>query len=261
MSKHKLTQKKMKFFRLLSMASTLLLYTTISYAQIDRATKQLKNKLSAVTRINNQLTEENKNLHSYLRQLNQTISNVRDSLNSQIELSKKKDFESKKWQESTFNVNKTLQSTQKDLTTAQDEIRRIKYENEILKDPAVVRIYDVSAAKATDALVARLSESSLGFQFDEENGSIKATKQFDNNAEAWWVFDKTIDVLLELNLRVAPHLYDPNRSVVYGSTNLLEKIRYSNKQYSPQEDTDKIKLYQEKALRLLEMNIRKTAVK
>jgi hypothetical protein len=170
-------------------------------------------------------------------------------------------FESKKWQESTFNVNKTLQSTQKDLTTAQDEIRRIKYENEILKDPAVVRIYDVSAAKATDALVARLSESSLGFQFDEENGSIKATKQFDNNAEAWWVFDKTIDVLLELNLRVAPHLYDPNRSVVYGSTNLLEKIRYSNKQYSPQEDTDKIKLYQEKALRLLEMNIRKTAVK
>lgn len=251
----------MIFFRLLFIVSTLLLYTTLSYAQIDRATKQLKNKLSAVTRLNNQLTEENKNLHSYLRQLNQTISNVRDSLDSQIDLSKKIDFESKKWQESTFNVNKTLQTTQKDLTTAQDEIRRIKYENEILKDPAVVRIYDVSAAKVKDALVSRLSEASLGFQFDEENGSIKATKQFDSNAEAWWVFDKTIDVLLELNLRVAPHLYDPNRCLVYGSTNLLEKIRYSNKQYSPQEDTDKIKLYQEKALRLLEMNIRKTAVK
>ena len=251
----------MKPLKLLSIASVVLLYSTNTYSQIDRATKQLKSKLSVVTRLNNQLTEENKNLHSYLRQLNQTISNVRDSLNTQIDLSKKLDFESKKWQESTFNVNKTLQSTQKDLTTAQDEIRKIKYENEILKDPAIVRIYDISAAKAKEALIARLSESSLGFQFDEENGSIKATKQFDGNAEAWWVFDKTIDVLLELNIRVAPHLYDPNRCVVYASTILLEKIRYSNKQYTPQEDIDKIRLYQEKALRLLEMNIRKTNLK
>ena len=251
----------MKLLKLLYIASVLLLYPISSQAQIDRATRQLKNKLSTANRLNNQLTEENKNLHNYLRQLNQTVSNVRDSLNIQIDLSKKLDFESKKWQESTFNVNKTLQATQKDLATAQDEIRKTKYENEILKDPAIVRIYDISAAKAKEALIARLSESSLGFQFDEENGGIKATKQFDSNAEAWWVFDKTIDVLLELNLRVAPHLYDPNRCVVYGSTILLEKIRYSNKQYTPQEDIDKIRLYQEKALRLLEMNIRKTNLK
>lgn len=251
----------MKFLKLLSIASVFLLCSISTQAQIDRATKQLKSKLTVATRLNNQLTEENKNLHSYLRQLNQTISNVRDSLNTQTDLSKRLDFESKKWQESTFNVNKSFQATQKDLATSQDEIRKLKYENEILKDPTVVRIYDVSAVKVKDALITRLSEASLGFQFDEENGSIKATKQFDSNAEAWWVFDKTIDVLLELNLRVAPHLYDPNRCVVYGSTNLLEKIRYSNKQYSPQEDTDKIRLYQEKALRLLEMNIRKVAVK
>lgn len=253
----------MKSLKLLSIATVFLLYSISTQAQINKATKQLKSKLSVVTRLNNELTEENKNLHSYLRQLNQTVSNVRDSLNAQTDLSKKLDFESKKWQESTFNVNKTLQATQKDLATAQDEIRKIKYENEILKDPTIVRIYDVSAAKAKEALTARLSENSLGFQFDEEasTGNIKATKQFDSNAEAWWVFDKTIDVLLELNLRVAPHLYDPNRCVVYGSTNLLEKVRYSNKQYTAQEDTDKIKLYQEKALRLLEMNIRKAAVK
>ncbi|MDZ7935440.1 MAG: hypothetical protein U5M51_10880 [Emticicia sp.] len=251
----------MKLFKLLSLAGVLLLCSINSQAQIDRATKQLKSKLSIANRLNTQLTEENKNLHSYLRQLNQIISNVRDSLNAQTDLSKRLDFESKKWQESTFNVNKSFQVTQKDLATSQDEIRKLKYENEILKDPTIVRIYDVSAAKVKDTFTTRLNEASLGFQFDEENGSIKATKQFDSNAEAWWVFDKTIDVLLELNLRVAPHLYDLNRCVVYGSTNLLEKIRYSNKQYSPQEDTDKIRFYQEKALRLLEMNIRKFAVK
>lgn len=251
----------MKALKLLLIASIVLLYHTTTFAQTDRATKQLKNKLSIITQLNTQLTEENKNLHSYLRQLNQTISNVRDSINIQINLNKKLEFESEKWQEATLNVNKTLQTTQKDFVTAQDEIRKLKYENEILKDPAVLRIYDVSAAKVKDALITRLSEPNLGFLFDEEHGNIKATKQFDNNTETWWFFDKTIDLLLELNLRVAPHLYDPNRSLVYGSTNLLEKGRYSNKQFVPQENDDKIKLYQEKAIRLLEANIQKTTAK
>ncbi|GAB2641572.1 hypothetical protein GCM10027035_39370 [Emticicia sediminis] len=251
----------MKLLRLLLIASIVLLYPIPTFAQKDRTAKQLKSKLSTVTQLNTQLTEENKNLHNYLRQLNQTISDVRDSINIQTNLSRKLDYESKKWQEATFNVNKTLQATQKDFITAQDEIRRLKYENEILKDPKVVRMYDVSAAKVKDALIGRLNESSLGFQFDEENDSLKVIKQFDNSTEAWWVFDKTIDILLELNLRIAPHLYDPNRSVVYGSINLFEKVRYSNKQYTPQEDADKIRLYQEKTMRLLEANISKTAVK
>lgn len=259
--KMQINSKKMKFLTLVSITTLLLLCITDINAQTDRAAKQVKNKLSETTRFNNQLTEENKNLHSYLRQLNQTIANVRDSLNSQINLSKKLDFENKKWQESTLNVNKTLQATQKDLVTAQDEIRKIKYENEILKNPTVIRIYDISAVKAKDAFVSRLREASLGFQFEEENGSIKATKQFDSTTEAWWIFDKSVDLVLELNLRVSPHLYDANRSVVYGTANLLEKIRFSNKQYTPQNDTDKIKLYQEKAMRLLEVNIGKTAVK
>ncbi len=255
----------MKFLKLLSLAVILLLFFNDSIygqTQTDKL-KTLRSKLAEANRQNSQLTEENTNLHSYLRQLNKTISNVRDSINQELKLNKQLDLESKKWQESTFNVNKTLQASQKDLTAAQDEIRKLKYETEILKDPSIVRIYDESAAKVKEALIARLSESSLGFQFDEDatKGSIKASKQFDSNAEAWWVFDKTIDVLLELELRVMPHMYDPNRSLVYGSTNLLEKIRYSTKQYTAQVDTDKIKLYQEKALRLLEMNIRKTSVK
>ncbi len=251
----------MKLLRLLLIASIVLLYPITTFAQTDRTAKQLKSKLSTVTQLNTQLTEENKNLHNYLRQLNQTISDVRDSINIQTDLSRKLDYESKKWQEAAFNVNKSLQATQKDFITAQDEIRRLKYENEILKDPKVVRMYDVSAVKVKDALIGRLNESSLGFQFDEENDSLKVIKQFDNSTEAWWTFDKTIDILLELNLRIAPHLYDPNRSVVYGSISLFEKVRYSKKQYTPQEDADKIRLYQEKTMRLLEANISKTAIK
>lgn len=253
----------MKFYKFLPTATVFLLIANAIYGQQTDKTRALRNRISELTRNNTQLTEENLNLHSYLRQLNQTISNVRDSINAEVKLNKQLDLESKKWQESTFNVNKTLQASQKDLSSAQDEIRKLKYETEILKDPTIIRIYDESSAKVKESLIGRLSESSLGFQYDEEggNGNIKATKQFGNDTEAWWVFDKTIDVLLELNLRVAPHMYDPNRTLVYGSTNLLEKVRYSNKQYTPQDDHDKIRLYQEKAMRLLEMNIRKASVK
>jgi len=250
----------MKFLKLLSIATAVLLFYNSTYGQADKL-KSLRNKLAEVNRQNTQLTEENTNLHSYLRQLNQTISNVRDSINLEIKQKRQIDLESKKWQEATFNVNKTLQSSQKELSSAQDEIRKLKYETEILKDPTILRIYDESAGKVKESFISRLSESSLGFQFDEDGGSLKATKQFGSDTEAWWVFDKTIDMLLELNLRVVPHQYDANRSVVYGSTNLLEKVRYSNKQYTPQDDTDKIRLYQEKAIRLLEMNIRRPTVK
>ncbi len=252
----------MTFLKLLSTATIMLLFFDASYAQTDK-TKALRNKLAEVNRLNTQLSEENANLHNFMRQANQTISVIRDSNTLVLKQVKQLDLESKKWQESTFNVNKSLQASQKDLSSAQDEIRKAKYEIEILRDPTIVRVYEYSAAKTKEALTARLSESSLGFQFDEDatKGSIKATKQFGNDTEAWWVFDKTIDVLLELELRVVPHQYDPNRSLVYGTTNLLEKVRYSNKQYAPQDDTDKIKLYQEKALRLLEMNIRKSTVK
>ena len=144
---------------------------------------------------------------------------MRDSINLEIKQSKQLELESKRWQEATFNVNKTFQATQKDLTAAQDENRKLKYETEILKDPTIVRIYDESEAKVKAGFIARFSENSIGFQFDEDTtiGSIKATKQFGNDTEAWWVFDKTIDVLLELNLRVVPQLYDSNGSLVYGS--------------------------------------------
>lgn len=248
----------MKFIKLLSIVSIVLLYPTTILAQIDRAGKQLKSKLSVMTQLNTQLTEENKNLHSYLRQLNKVVSNVRDSLNFQTNLSKKLDLETKKWQESTFNTNKSLQEAQKDFITAQDEIRKLKYENEILKDPAVVRVYDLSAKKVKNALIARLNDSSLGFKFNETKDTLKAVKQFDNSTKALWLIDKTSDTSLELNLRVVQHLYDPNRCVVYASTNLREKGKYGN---SPLKDTDKINLYQEKAIRLLEVNISKNTLK
>ncbi len=263
MVKLKQTQEEMKFIKLLCMASVLLLYAKNTHAQIDRATKQLRSKLSVANHLNYQLTEENKNLHSYLRQLNQIISNVRDSINLQIALSKKLDFESRQWQESAFNVNKTLQETQKDLDTAQEEIRKLTYENVILKDPSVVRIYDISAAKVKEALINRLSERSLGFQFNEDatKGNIKITKIFDKNTEEWWILDKSIDVLLELELRVVLHQYDPNRSIIYSSTNLFEKAKNSNNEYTPQEDIDKIRIYEEKVLRVLERSIRKSNLK
>ena len=140
---------------------------------------------------------------------------------------------------------------------------KMQYELEVVQDPQIIRIYDLPFSKVKESLLSRLAEESLGFQFDDDTqkGTIKVTKAFDNNAEAWWVFDKTIDVLLEISFKLQPHQFDPNRTLVSASTILLEKVRYSNKQYEPQTDAEKIKLYQDKAMRLLEANIRKQAKK
>jgi hypothetical protein len=149
------------------------------------------------------------------------------------------------------------------LNSTQKTVEILQYELEVQQNPEIGRIYELSPDKVKEGLISRLSEASLGFQFDEDEvaGIIKATKAFDGNTEAWWVFDKTLDVLLEMKLQLKPHKYDANKTLVYVSTILLEKVRYSNKQYQPQDDTDKSRLYQDKALRLLETNIRKQTKK
>jgi hypothetical protein len=238
--------KIMKLLRLL-VIMTAIFCVFSTYGQSSKHHKSQNNDLST------QLSEENKNLHSYLKQLNQTISNVRDSIEIESKRNKQLDFESKKWQEATFNVNKSLQSSQKDLSTAQEEIRKLKYENELLKDPTLLRIYDVSPDKAQKTLKNQVFEKNLAFEFNEKESTqetIKATKKFEAG-----VFDKT-EMYLILHLHIKPHLYDANRSLVYGFSTLLEKKDNSD-EYIDQPDIDKISFFQEKALRLLEKNIKK----
>lgn len=219
----------------------------------------LRRQLTECSENKKQLEYENTNLHDYQKQLLFTVSSVRDSLNNTLksrnDLADKLSSEITKTNNLTLDLNKTKEN----LSNTSFALEKANYEISLLQDPQIARVYELDIESLKKALNERLSQASLGFQFDEDviKNQFKITKAFDGNAEAWWVFDKTIDVLLEMNLKLEPHKYEPNKTLVLITTNLLEKVRYSNKQYTLQEDKDKIKLYQEKAMRVLEENIRR----
>lgn len=240
----------------------LLLNETHLIAQEKQVTS-LRRRLAECTTTNRQLEEEIIAVQRNNTSLINKIGSLRDSLALQTQKTTATEKSKAELQANYEQLQIKLGSTNSTLNSTQKMVEKLEYELEIQQNPAIGRIYDFSPEKVKEALIARLSESSLGFQFDEDeiDGTIKITKAFDGNTEAWWVFDKTIDVLLEMKMQLKPHKFDANRTLVYVSTILLEKVRYSNKQYQPQADNDKSRLYQEKAIRLLETNIRKQTKK
>ena len=220
----------------------------------------LKRKLVKSNLLNKQLKYENKNLQDYQKKLITIVSNVRDSLNTEIEANKKMALfvqrvttDNKKLQEENLiNYNK-IQKLSNDLSASEKQVVEANYEKEILANPEIVHIYEASLDDVRLKYIGKLGDEKLGFKYDEKDeNTYKITKAFGSDTEAWWVFDKTIDILLEITVKFQPHKFDKNRTLAYVSTNLLEKVRFSNKPFAPQDDLDKIELYQKKAIRLLE---------
>lgn len=224
----------------------------------------LKRKLVKSNMLNKQLKAENKKLQEYQKKLILNVSNVRDSLNTEIEANKKMALfvqrvttDNKKLQEENIiNYNK-IQKLSNDLSASEKRVLELNYEKEIMSNPEIFHIYNASIDDVKLRYIGNLGDEELGFKYDEkEDNAYKITKAFGSDTEAWWVFDKTIDILLEITVKFQSHNFDKNRTLAYVSTNLLEKVRFSNKQFMPQDDPDKIALYQKKAIRLLEGNLK-----
>lgn len=233
--------------------------------QVDaQSPATLKRRLNEYKSENLQLKQENQNLHGYQKQLIQVVSGIRDSLN--IELAANKNLaayiqrvtaDNKAIKEENIKNYETIQKLSNNLASAESYSSKVTYENEILRDNTITRIYEVSLDAVKAKFIERLNDKDAGFQYDDNaENNYKITKSFDGTAEAWWVFDKTIDVLMEMSVKLQPHKFDKNRTLVSVSTNLLEKTRFSNKPFTPQTDTDKVELYQKKAIRLLEGDLK-----
>jgi hypothetical protein len=224
----------------------------------------MKRRLNECRRNSNQLKVENANLHSYQKQLILVVSNIRDSLNTELASNKnlalyiqRVTADNKVVKDENIKNYETIQKLSNNLASSESYASKMAYENEILKDNTITRIYDVSLDAVKAKYIERLGDKDSGFQYDDnEENTYKITKSFDGTAEAWWVFDKTIDVLMEMSIKLQPHKFDKNRTIASISTNLLEKTRFSNKPFTPQTDIDKIELYQRKAIRLLEDNLK-----
>lgn len=147
--------------------------------------------------------------------------------------------------------------------TALTRVARLTYERNLLNVSDLIRIYRIAPTETLATLLRNLNQSEAGFQYnvDSTANELKIVRQFNDQTEAWWLFDKTLDTILELTLQFKHHRYDRNRTLVFASSRLLQKIRYSNKPFEEQTDTEKIALYRDKTLKLLEGNLRKLADK
>ena len=147
--------------------------------------------------------------------------------------------------------------------TALSKVARLTYERNLLTITDLIRIYRVAPAKTLATLLQNLNETESGFQYsvDSTANELKIIRHFDDQTEAWWVFDKTLDTILELTLQFKRDRFDRNRTLVFASSRLLQKIRYSNKPFEEQTDTEKIALYRDKTLKLVEGNLRKSSDK
>jgi chromosome segregation ATPase len=147
--------------------------------------------------------------------------------------------------------------------TALAKVARLTYERNLLTVSDLIRIYRVTPAKTLAALLQNLNQTESEFQYsvDSTANELKIIRHFDDQTEAWWVFDKTLDTILELTLQFKRHRFDQNRTLVFASSRLLQKVRYSNKPFEEQNDTEKIALYRDKTLKLLEGNLRKSSDK
>lgn len=143
--------------------------------------------------------------------------------------------------------------------TALAKVARLTYERNLLTVTDLIRIYRVTPAETLATLLRNIDQAESEFQYnvDSTANELKIIRHFDGQTEAWWLFDKTQDTILELTLQFKRHRFDPKRTLVFASSRLLQKIRYSNKPFEEQSDTEKIALYRDKTLKLLEGNLRR----
>lgn len=251
----------MKFF-MLPAAACLLFCVFSANAQSSASSQQLnENKKSKA-----KLITENEALIVAQKKLKEALAESRDSL--RLELVNNRNFanfvkrltaENKMIQGEFEQKNDKIKQLSDDLLSAEEKIARMTYEIEILKDNKVTQVYDESLDAVKAKFIERMGAKNANFQFDEsEENNFTISKIIDGSAEAWFDFDKAMNVLLEMKAKFQPHKFDKNRTLVYISTNLSEKTRFSNKQFTPTTDNERIKLYNTKMIGLLAADLKQS---
>jgi vacuolar-type H+-ATPase subunit I/STV1 len=233
---------------------TLLLVFSLSLSIVYSQEKpaDLKKKLTECTEENQSLYENNKQLRAWMLGLRDSLKNQEATINK-IEASSRTNCNA---------IQKNLDTKTNELKASQKTIEELKYELSIVQDANIARVYEFSIAEVRNSLLSRSSIDSLGFQVNEVLGgnAIKVSKEFDATIDSWRLSDKWTDVKLEMNLEVKPHQFNANKTLLLVSTIAQGKGK-NIKQYQLIEDEAKIKLFQEKMLRILEANIRKQSKK
>lgn len=149
------------------------------------------------------------------------------------------------------------------LDSVRQQTARLNYERQLITDSRVVRIYKFPLVEVRKTFLENLTKKDSGFGLENESSAtvLIVNRQFNERVSNWWEFDKTNDGLLEVTLRLIEHPFDPQRAIVYADTKLLQKERNGDKLYADQSDPEKLTLYRDRTLRLLEGFLRNTSEK
>jgi hypothetical protein len=156
--------------------------------------------------------------------------------------------------------NQLLQATLADqLEKSKQQVVRLEYDRRVMTDRTVFRVYKLSPAEVRQRLLATLNKAGSGFKFDNDiavRGAIRVMRPFENEREPGGLFGKTSDLLLELTLLIEPHQYDPTQALLRVQPKLMQKSRSGKKPLEEQTNEDKVALYRDKAMHLLEGDLR-----
>ncbi|MVM38651.1 hypothetical protein GO730_15685 [Spirosoma sp. HMF3257] len=236
----------------------------------DSPTQVLEKKVTSLTQYNNQLRGklalaalENQQLQTQITGLQKVIESRNDSITRQLTRIEGLNDQIAQLTTKNQQLLATIDQRTTELKAANTRIVQLEYDRKVLIDSHIIRIYNFSADDVRKEFIHNLSAPESGFQYDDGliDDEIQITRNFGDQAEAWWVFDKTLDTILELKIRIKPHLYDPQKAIVFGETKLLQKTRYSNKPFEEQHDREKVGLYREKTLHMLEGKLSGTSDK
>ncbi len=214
-------------------------------AQIRQLTTNIKDLQFNIDGLNTDLVGKNTSIGNLTQDVEGLKRNVKelDTKNQQL----------------TYN----LAESNAKLQDAYILIEQLRYDKNILSDNKIIRIYSLSPKDSRQQFLNLLNQAESGFKFDDnaEEGELKITKEFDAQAEAWWIFDKTLDTILEVVLQFQPHRFDANKTLLLVEPKLLQKTRFSNKPFEEQQDVEKVKLYRDKVLKMLEGSLAKSSEK
>ncbi len=164
-------------------------------------------------------------------------------------------------------VNQSLEATlarkNTQLAERDQQIVRLDYERQLLMDSKLIRLYHSTPVEVRKQFIANVNRPDSGFHFDDDPlvNQLKITRQFGDQAEGWWVFDQTLDSVLEIVFTIKRHRFDANKTLLYADSRLTQKKRFSNAVYEQQSDIDKVNFYRNKALAFIEGSLAGTSDK
>ncbi|MBO0930415.1 hypothetical protein [Fibrella aquatilis] len=210
--------------------------------QEERRSKQAEERLAAAERT---IESRNDSISRYIQEINDLNGRI-----SQMQIARRE-------------ADATRARIEVVRDSALSKVARLTYERNLLTISDLIRIYRVSPSQTMATLLRNLNQTESGFEYnvDSTANELKIIRHFDAQTEAWWLFDKTLDTILELTLQFKRDRFDNNRTLVFANSRLLQKTRYSNKPFEEQADTEKIALYRDKTLKLLEGTLRRSADK